>query len=67
MIKDKKIFIAGSGGMLGEAFYKVFGKQNIIKCTDKDKNEDWIDYLDFFQDIHYFISKRHLISPIILF
>ena len=43
----KKIYIAGCGGMLGEAFYEQFRDDYNIKCTDKDVNEDWISYLDF--------------------
>lgn len=43
----KRIYIAGCGGMLGEAFYKQFRNEYIIKCTDKDVNEDWLTYLDF--------------------
>jgi len=43
----KKIYIAGCGGMLGEAFYKQFSSEYVLKCTDKDVNEDWLSYLDF--------------------
>jgi dTDP-4-dehydrorhamnose reductase len=43
----KKIYIAGSGGMLGEAFYTQFKNDYEIKCTDKDPNEDWLSFLDF--------------------
>jgi dTDP-4-dehydrorhamnose reductase len=43
----KKIFIAGSGGMLGEAFYKVFKEDYALKLTDKDVNENWLSFLDF--------------------
>jgi dTDP-4-dehydrorhamnose reductase len=43
----EKIYIAGAGGMLGEAFYEKFKKDYIIKCTDKDVNENWLSYLDF--------------------
>lgn len=43
----KKIYIAGCGGMLGEAFYTQFKDQYEIKCTDKDVNENWLSYLDF--------------------
>ena len=43
----KKIYIAGCGGMLGEAFYKYFNSDYIIKCTDIDVNEKWLSYLDF--------------------
>jgi dTDP-4-dehydrorhamnose reductase len=43
----KKIYIAGSGGMLGEAFYHQFIDEYEIKCTDKDVNETWLSFLDF--------------------
>jgi dTDP-4-dehydrorhamnose reductase len=43
----KKIYIAGCGGMLGEAFYKQFRDDYILKCTDKDVNESWLSFLDF--------------------
>jgi len=46
-MKKKKIYIAGSGGMLGEAFYKVFKEGYSLKCTDIDKNEEWISFLNF--------------------
>jgi len=47
MFKKKKIYIAGCGGMLGEAFYSVFSKNYNLKCTDIDVNEDWLSCLDF--------------------
>lgn len=43
----KKIYIAGCGGMLGEAFHKQFSSDYELKCTDKDVNEDWLSFLDF--------------------
>jgi dTDP-4-dehydrorhamnose reductase len=43
----KKIYIAGCGGMLGEAFYTQFKNEYEIKCTDKDVNEEWLSFLDF--------------------
>jgi len=43
----KKIYIAGCGGMLGEAFYCQFKDEYELKCTDKDVNEDWLSFLDF--------------------
>lgn len=43
----KKIYIAGCGGMLGEAFYLGFGDEYELRCTDKDVNEDWLSFLDF--------------------
>ena len=43
----KKIYIAGCGGMLGEAFYRQFKDEYDIKCTDKDVNAPWLSFLDF--------------------
>lgn len=43
----KKIYMAGCGGMLGEAFYSRFKNDYELKCTDKDVNEDWLSFLDF--------------------
>ena len=43
----KKIYIAGAGGMLGDAFYKIFKNNYDLKCTDIDVNSDWLDFLDF--------------------
>ena len=49
MKKDKKsrIYIAGGGGMLGEAFYQKFNDEFLIKISDIDLNEDWLTFLDF--------------------
>ena len=46
-MSKKKIYIAGAGGMLGEAFYRVYKDEYEIKCTDKDVNTDWLSFLDF--------------------
>lgn len=43
----KKIYIAGCGGMLGEAFFCQFKDEYKLKCTDKDVNESWLSFLDF--------------------
>ena len=50
---SKKIFLSGVGGMLGEAFYKIFSKKYKLKCTDKDVNEKWLEYLDFCNSENY--------------
>jgi len=47
MADKEKIYIAGCGGMLGEAFYRVFGEDYDLKCTDIDVNEEWLSNLDF--------------------
>lgn len=49
----KKIYIAGCGGMLGDAFYHVFSKNYEIKCTDIDANEKWLSFLDFRNFVAY--------------
>ncbi|MBC7886429.1 MAG: NAD(P)-dependent oxidoreductase [Ferruginibacter sp.] len=46
-MKKKKIYVAGCGGMLGEAFYAQFKNDYELKCTDKDVNESWLSLLDF--------------------
>lgn len=43
----QKIYIAGCGGMLGEAFYSQFRNEYEIKCSDKDVNAEWLSFLDF--------------------
>ena len=43
----KKIYIAGAGGMLGDAFYKVFSPFYELKCSDINLTSAWLDYLDF--------------------
>jgi dTDP-4-dehydrorhamnose reductase len=43
----KRIYIAGCGGMLGEAFHSQFAGNYELKCTDVDVNEPWLSRLDF--------------------
>lgn len=43
----KKIFMAGVGGMLGEAFYQAFSEEYQVLATDKDTNAQWLSHLDF--------------------
>jgi dTDP-4-dehydrorhamnose reductase len=43
----RRIYIAGCGGMLGEAFQKTFSMDSILKCTDVELNERWLTFLDF--------------------
>ena len=49
----KKFFLAGVGGMLGEAFYFEFSKDYELYCTDKDVNEKWLHYLNFCEKDNY--------------
>lgn len=62
----KKIYIAGCGGMLGEAFYTQFKDDYIIKCTDKDVNEDWLSFLDF-RDFEAYKKDVYDFKPDFLF
>ena len=43
----KRVYMAGCGGMLGQAFHEEFAPLTQTRCTDIDVNEDWLEYLDF--------------------
>ena len=62
----KKIYIAGSGGMLGEAFYSQFKNEYTLKCTDKDVNEEWLSFLDF-RDLDAYKNDVEAFKPDYLF
>tara|TARA_B100000795_G_scaffold254298_1_gene225081 strand:+ start:3504 stop:4412 length:909 start_codon:yes stop_codon:yes gene_type:complete len=62
----KRIYIAGSGGMLGEAFYAQFKDSYDLKCTDKDVNDDWLSFLDF-RDRDAYINDVEEFKPDYLF
>ena len=49
----QKIYMAGVGGMLGEAFYEKFRDNYLVKCSDIDVNEDWLSFLDFRDEDNY--------------
>ena len=44
--KDTKTYIAGCGGMLGEAVYHIFSAIGKVKATDIDLNEPWLSFAD---------------------
>ena len=58
--------MAGSGGMLGEAFYHQFREDFELKCTDKDVNEDWLSFLDF-RDLEAYRKDVTAFKPDYLF
>jgi dTDP-4-dehydrorhamnose reductase len=60
-----KIYIAGCGGMLGEAFHKQFGLYE-LKCTDIDVNDSWLRYLDF-RDLDAYRKDVNAFKPDYLF
>jgi len=62
----KRIYIAGCGGMLGEAFYLHFRKEFKLKCTDIDVNDKWLSYLDF-RDYHAYRKDVMDFKPDYLF
>ena len=49
----KKIYMAGVGGMLGEAFYMQFKGDYELMCSDIDVNEEWLSFLDFRDEQNY--------------
>ena len=61
-----RIYIAGCGGMLGQAFYEEFSGQADVKCTDIDLNEEWLSYLDI-RDLARYREDVASFSPDYLF
>lgn len=43
---NTKVYIAGCGGMLGEAVYQAFSQRATVKATDIDLNAPWLEYAD---------------------
>jgi dTDP-4-dehydrorhamnose reductase len=41
-----RVYIAGCGGMLGEAVYQLWSSQCQVKASDIDVNEEWLSYAD---------------------
>jgi dTDP-4-dehydrorhamnose reductase len=41
-----RVYIAGCGGMLGEAVYALWSSQCKVMATDIDVNEDWLSHAD---------------------
>ena len=58
--------MAGCGGMLGEAFYRVFNKEYKLKCSDIDVNDKWLSFLDF-RDLESYMSDVKNFNPDFLF
>src|SRR3569623_1844152 len=44
--KTTRVFIAGCGGMLGQAVHAIFADRATVKATDIDLNEPWLEYAD---------------------
>lgn len=43
---DRRVYIAGCGGMLGEAVYQFFSTRTVVKATDIDVNAEWLEHAD---------------------
>jgi len=61
-----KIYIAGCGGMLGEAFYQQYKDDFELKCTDIDVNDNWLSYCDI-RDFEKYRNDVKSFSPDYLF
>ena len=42
-----RVYLAGVGGMLGEALHKVLAEKHELLCTDLNVNEPWLENCDF--------------------
>ena len=64
--KITNIYIAGCGGMLGDAFYKIYSNNFNIKCSDKIVNEKWLTQLDFTEYENYFEEVKKNKSDLLI-
>lgn len=62
----QRLYIAGCGGMLGHAFWEEFGSSSILRCTDMDVNEDWLENLDF-RNLEAYREDVAAFAPDVLF
>ncbi|MBT7591783.1 MAG: NAD(P)-dependent oxidoreductase [Candidatus Scalindua sp.] len=60
--QDKKVFIAGCGGMLGKAVYEQFAPHCQVLATDIDLNVPWLEYGDVI-DFQKILEKASKFEP----
>ncbi len=60
--QNKKVFIAGCGGMLGKAVYEQFAPHCQVLATDIDLNESWLEYGDVI-DYQQILEKALKFEP----
>jgi dTDP-4-dehydrorhamnose reductase len=60
-----RVYLAGVGGMLGEALHKVLGEKHELLCTDLNVNETWLEKCDF-RDFHEYEASVSHFEPEIL-
>ncbi|MHA1525367.1 MAG: SDR family oxidoreductase [Alphaproteobacteria bacterium] len=61
----KNIYIAGCGGMLGEAVHRVFLQNHHLKCSDIEVNAPWLEFCDF-RDFNAYQKSVEDFAPDIL-
>lgn len=57
-----RIYLAGVGGMLGEALQRVLSEKHTLYCTDIDLNAPWLQYSDF-RDFSDYKAKFEAFEP----
>ena len=62
----QKIYVAGAGGMLGDAIKKIFENKYNLRCTDINDEENWINFLDF-RDNKKYLNDVQKFDPDFLF
>ncbi len=60
-----KVYVAGCGGMLGNAVYRVFSKSHELKCSDLHVDAPWLEKCDF-RDLATYRSSVSSFAPDIL-
>jgi dTDP-4-dehydrorhamnose reductase len=60
-----RIYVAGCGGMLGEAVHKVFAASHEVECSDIDLNADWLSHCDF-RDFAQYAAAVRAFAPDVL-
>jgi dTDP-4-dehydrorhamnose reductase len=60
-----RVYLAGVGGMLGEALHRVLAEQHELLCTDLNVNEAWLEKCDF-RDFHEYEASISRFEPEIL-
>ncbi len=66
MGSQMRIYIAGSGGMLGEAMHRVLSERHQLECTDIDLNAPWLKKCDF-RNFDEYKDSVDIFAPDILF
>lgn len=60
-----RLYVAGSGGMLGEGFHRTARADDVIRFTDKDVNAPWLSMLDF-RDFDAYRDEVRTFQPDVL-